>query len=285
MRITVDHETRYTYAAPVRMVSQLLRLKPRSHDGQHVQSWRLDVDVDSQVHDGGDAFGNITQRLAAEGPFESLTLTVRGQVETSDTNGVLTGLIEPLPVQVYLRSTPLTAADKAITDFAKATVAGRTDPLDQLHALLAAIYRDITYEIRATTVVTSAVEAFRQQRGVCQDLSHIFIACARHLGIPARYVSGHLARSDGVVEQEASHAWAEAMVEGLGWVGFDPANGVSPGEHHVRVACGFDYLACAPVRGFRRGGGAEKLAVKLQVGEQGRIDPPALAHQVIQSQG
>ena len=153
-----------------------------------------------------------------------------------------------------------------------------------MHALLGAIYRDVTYEVRATTVGTSAIEAFRQRRGVCQDLSHIFIAGARHLGVPARYVSGHLARSDGVVEQEASHAWAEALVDGLGWVGFDPANGICPGERHVRVACGFDYLSCAPVRGARRGGGAEKLTVQLTV-EETPEGGDSRRQQVTQTQG
>ena len=284
MRISIDHETRYDYAAPVRSVSQLLRLKPRSHDGQHVQGWRLEVDVDSRIHEDQDVFGNVTQRLSAEGPFEALTLTVRGVVETSDTHGVLSGLIETLPPEVFLRVTPLTQPDAAITAFAGEAVAGHTDLLDRMHALLGAIYRDVTYEVRATTVGTSAIEAFRQRRGVCQDLSHIFIAGARHLGVPARYVSGHLARSDGVVEQEASHAWAEALVDGLGWVGFDPANGICPGERHVRVACGFDYLSCAPVRGARRGGGAEKLTVQLTV-EETPEGGDSRRQQVTQTQG
>ena len=284
MRIIIDHETRYDYAAPVRGVHQLLRLKPRSHHGQHVDQWRLDVDVDSRVHENEDAFGNTVQHLSADGPFQALTLTVRGLVETADTRGVLSGLHEPLPAETFLRSTPLTAPDRAIVEFAGAAVAGRTDRLERLHALLAAVHRDIAFEVSATTVGTSAIDAFRQKRGVCQDLSHVYIACARHLGVPARYVSGHLARSDGVVEQGASHAWAEALVEGLGWVGFDPANGVCPAERHVRVACGFDYLACAPVRGTRVGGGAETLTVQLTVAEAPEGGPPR-RQQMSQTQG
>ena len=283
MRITIDHETRYDYAAPVRGVTQLLRLRPRSHDGQHVDRWRLDVDVDSRIRDEDDAFGNCVQHLSADGPFRGLTLTVRGMVETSDTQGVLSGLHEPLPKEAFLRSTPLTEPDRAIVGFAEETVAGRSDRLDRLHALLGAIYREMSFEVSATTVGTSAIEAFRQKRGVCQDLSHVFIACARHLGVPARYVSGHLARVDGVVEQDASHAWAEALVEGLGWVGFDPANGICPADRHVRVACGFDYLTCAPVRGTRIGGGVEKLTVQLTVAEAGRA-PVSRQQQMEQAQ-
>ena len=136
-----------------------------------------------------------------------------------------------------------------------------------MHDLLAAVHERVGFDTRQTTVATSAIDAFALERGVCQDLSHIFIACARHARVPARYISGHLARSDGVVEQEASHAWAEALIPDLGWVGFDAANGICTGERHVRVAAGFDYLSAAPVRGARSGGGVERLSVRLNVSE------------------
>lgn len=282
MRIRIDHETRYFYDTPVRGVSQVLRLKPRSNDAQHVAFWRVDVDVDGRLREGEDAFGNIVQFLAADGPISGMTLTVQGEVETQDTNGVLSGVTERLPAEVYLRETALTQPDAAIEAFARDTVAGAGGQLDRMHRLLTAIHRDVTYDTRSTTVATSAVEAFTQGRGVCQDLSHIFIACARLTGTPARYVSGHLARADGVVEQEASHAWAEAKIEGLGWVGFDPANGICSGERHVRVAAGFDYLAAAPVRGSRIGGGGERLSVRLLVAGQAQS---MTAGQMRQAQG
>jgi transglutaminase-like putative cysteine protease len=123
----------------------------------------------------------------------------------------------------------------------------------------------VAFDTKPTEVTTTAAEAFSLRRGVCQDLTHIFIAAARCLGIPARYVSGYLYRVDGVVDQEAGHAWAEANVPGLGWVGFDAANGISIGEGHVRVAIGLDYLGAAPVRGTRQGGGSEDLDVVLKV--------------------
>ena len=97
------------------------------------------------------------------------------------------------------------------------------------------------------------------RRGVCQDLTHIFVAAARVLGIPGRYIGGHFHRADGVTSQEAGHAWAEAYIENLGWVGFDPTNGICTTEAHVRVAAGLDYLGAAPVRGTRVGGAGESL--------------------------
>ena len=106
---------------------------------------------------------------------------------------------------------------------------------------------------------TSAEQAAAAGHGVCQDFAHIFIAAARLLGIPARYVSGHLFRRDGAHAQEAAHAWAEAWVGDLGWVAFDPANGICADDAYVRVACGLDYRDAAPVAGARSGGGAERI--------------------------
>ena len=267
MLIRINHETRYSYDAPVRAISQVLRLTPRPNDAQYIAEWRVDFDVDGKVRLGEDAFGNKVHTLSAEGPLEAMTLQVRGSVETQDTHGVLYGAIERLPAEVFLRDTPLTGVDAALREFLADSTAGASDTLDVLHRLLTALHETVTFDTKQTTAATSAIEAFQAGRGVCQDLSHIFIACARHAGVPARYISGHLARNDGVVEQEASHAWAEAKVEGLGWVGFDVANGECSGERHVRVAQGFDYLSAAPVRGSRIGGGAERLSVRLNVSE------------------
>ncbi len=270
MRIRINHETRYTYEAPVRAISQVLRLTPRPNDSQFIADWRVDIDVDGRLRVGEDAFGNTVHTLSAEGPLETMTLTVQGEVETQDTAGVLTGASERLPAEVFLRDTSLTGMNDDLRQFAAVATRGGGDSLGRLHGLLAAIHGDVVFDTRKTTVATSAIDAFAMKRGVCQDLSHIFVACARDAGIPARYVSGHLARSDGIVEQEASHAWAEALIDGLGWVGFDPTNGICVGERHVRVATGFDYLSAAPVRGSRSGGGQERLSVRLMVSEGGQ---------------
>jgi len=195
-------------------------------------------------------------------------VTVDGEVETHDTQGVMRGTIERFPPSLFLRDTPLTRPDAAIIHFADA--ARRTagaDVLGVLHALLARLHRGIVFDPVPTESATTAAEAFALGRGVCQDLAHIFIAAARSLGIPARYVGGYFRRADGVLEQEAGHAWAEAFVPALGWVAFDPANGICATDAHVRVAAGLDYLGAAPVRGSRTGGGRERLAVTVRVAQ------------------
>jgi transglutaminase-like putative cysteine protease len=153
-------------------------------------------------------------------------------------------------------------------DFAREARA--SDDLATLHALLARIHGDMTYDTAPTRSDTTAAEAFALKRGVCQDLTHVFLAAARHLGIASRYVGGYFRRSDGVVDQEAGHAWAEAHVPSIGWVAFDPANGICTTDSHVRVAVGLDYLGAAPVRGTRYGGGAESMAVRVHVDQAAR---------------
>jgi transglutaminase-like putative cysteine protease len=266
MRIQISHETVYRYETPAGGVIQTLRLTPRNHDGQYVVDWRIDVSENCQLDQHEDAFGNIIHVFTAEGPFEQLRVLVEGEVDTQDTNGVVHGAIERFPPSLYLRETPLTTLDPAIVEFAKAAQAKTDgDVLKVVHMLLERLHEEMTYDEDPTKVTTTAAEAFALKRGVCQDLTHIFIAAARSLAIPARYIGGHFHRADGVTQQEAGHAWAEAFVPDLGWVAFDPANGLCATDAYVRVACGLDYLGAAPVRGTRYGGGAEAMEVAVRV--------------------
>jgi transglutaminase-like putative cysteine protease len=271
MRIRIQHETVYQYEQPAAGLIQILRLTPRNHDGQYVIDWRIEVSEDCRLTEHEDAFGNITHTFTADGPVGELRVLVQGEVDTQDTNGLVRNAIERFPASLYLRETSLTKADDAITAFAheKLSTAG-PDELNLLHALLSSIKEEIIYDTDPTHATTTAAEAFALRRGVCQDLAHIFIAAARCLKIPARYIGGYFNRSDGVVNQEAGHAWAEAFVQALGWVAFDPANGMCATDAHVRVAVGLDYLGAAPVRGTRYGGGAEQLTVAVQVNQAAR---------------
>jgi transglutaminase-like putative cysteine protease len=270
MHIRISHETRYRYGAPTNGVIQTLRLTPRNHDGQHVIHWRIEVSEDCRLDAHEDAFGNITHTFTAEGPFDELGVQVEGEVDVQDTTAVVRGAIERFPPSLYLRTTPLTEPDSAIVDFARDTNSRGDDALAVLHALLGRIHTEMTYDTDPTHTATTAAEAFALKRGVCQDLSHIFIAAARYLGVPARYAGGYFHRADGIVQQDAGHAWAEAYVPALGWIAFDPANGICATDAHVRVAVGLDYLGAAPVRGSRRGGGAETMAVKVLVDQAAR---------------
>jgi transglutaminase-like putative cysteine protease len=270
MRLRIQHITTYRYEPAATGVIQILRLTPGSHDGQYVAEWQIDVSTDSRLDMHEDAFGNVTH-VMTHGAIEDLTITVGGLIETHDTGGVLRGTDERFPPSLFLRPTELTAVNPAMENFARELRSeSEDDALGFLHTLMTQVSEHMTFDEDPTNSGTSAIEAFGLKRGVCQDFAHIFIACARSGGVPARFVSGHFLRSDDMVNQQAAHAWAEAYVPNLGWVGFDPANCICTTEAHARVAIGLDYLGAAPVRGTRYGGGNETLTVSVKVEQAGR---------------
>jgi transglutaminase-like putative cysteine protease len=269
MRIKVRHETRYTYDEPAANALQLLRMTPRPHEGQFVRRWRVTVDADARLERSEDAYGNITHLVFLHGPLSEATITIEGEVDTRDSSGFVGGSVERQPARLFLRETALTRPTPLLRRFARETAAGQGgDALATLHALNRGINTFMAFAIGATRADTTAGEAFEARQGVCQDFTHILLAAARSLGMPARYVSGYYLRTDRI-DQEAGHAWAEVHVPHLGWIAFDPANGMCATERHVRVAIGCDAREAAAVRGARVGGGTEGLEVALRV-EQGR---------------
>ena len=270
MRICVAHETSCRYDPPCTGVIQTLRLMPRNHAGQYVVNWRIDVSADCRLERQEDAFGNVMHSFSIAGPLCELRLLVEGEVETQDTAGVVRGAVERFPPGLFRRQTALTHADKAILAYAgQFPRPSATSMLATLHSLLARMHDDFAFDAAAAPPDSPAADSFTRGRGTSQDLAHIFIAVARALGVPARFVAGYFRGGEGALAHNAghgsSHAWAEAHVPDLGWVGFDPANGICITDHHVRVAVGLDYLGAAPVRGAHYGGGREDVAVKLEV--------------------
>ena len=255
MRIAISYSTAYTYAEPARAILQLLRVQPRPHDGQQVVRWRVDADADVRLRWSEDAFGNIVHALQIERPTDRLTISVRGEIATEDMAGIVRGAVERLPLEAYGRETALTRPDAAVAALACRCADG--SDLSRMHVLMEAVADAVEYDTEATGVGVSAAEALKIGKGVCQDHAHVFISAARVMGFPARYVSGHLLRY-GHSAQHAAHAWAEAHVDGYGWIGFDPANRQCPTDAYVRVAIGLDYQDAAPVRGARSGGGRRR---------------------------
>jgi transglutaminase-like putative cysteine protease len=268
MRLIIRHETRYAYTAPAQHVIQSLRLKPRSHEGQAVRRWHLDIGADARLQGREDGHGNLVHTVFVDGPLDHLLIVAEGEVDTEDCHGTVAGAIERQPPKLYLRQTALTTLDPALAALADGVVRRQGgDRLAALHDLMSTLHAEMTFMPGATTAATTAAEAYAHRIGVCQDFAHVFLAAARRMGVPARYVAGHYLRTD-VVEQDAGHAWVEAHLPGLGWIGFDPANAVCVTDRHVRVSIGCDGAEAAPVRGARLGGGAETLAVAVRVVER-----------------
>jgi transglutaminase-like putative cysteine protease len=271
MRLRIAHSSVYHYDPPATGVIQVLRLTPRNYDGQYITDWRIDVTPDVRLAARDDAFGNITHVFTADGPLDELHVDVYGQVETQSANGVVRGTVERFPPSLYLRDTALTEADVAIRDFAeKIRAAADDNVLAILHGLLDRLHEDMHCEAAPrdeSPAPSNAAKSFALKSGTPQDLAHIFIGAAHVLGIPARCIGGYFRKPDTNGAQDTGHAWAEAHVPDLGWIAFDPANGLCPTDAHVRVAVGLDYLGAAPMRGTRLGAGGETLAVAIKVNQ------------------
>ena len=261
MRLSVRHETRYRFTEPQARIVQLLRLSPGDTSHQTVVNWRIDVDCDARLLEGYDGYGNSTRMLYAEGPVDTLVLTVSGEALLTETDGPIEGTDEPFPPELFRRVTPLTRADALIEGL------GQGDDLAAMTALAAAIHARWPLDRRPTPTIRSATEAAGDERLGPRDMAQIFIAAARARGVPARYVSGYSLSGDDERRTAAPHAWAEAYVSG-GWYAFDPATGGRSGLDHIRVAVALDAAGAAPIAGVRMGAGDEELDVDVRVGSE-----------------
>jgi transglutaminase-like putative cysteine protease len=263
MQLHIRHETLYRYGEPVKRSVQNLRLTPRREPIQRALSW--DIAAPGRQHVQIDAYGNVVHLLTLDEPHREIRIVVNGVVETEDAEGLVLaddGKLSPL---AFVAQTTLTRADEAIAAFASQRLAQNGDRQGSFIELAHAVCEAVQYEKGATDVHESAVKAFARGKGVCQDHAHVFIACCRAAGIPARYVSGYLyAGKDGEV---ASHAWVDVWLgqELGGWMSLDVTHRALAGGKHCRLAVGRDYLDACPVRGVRRGGGNEEMHVSVNV--------------------
>ena len=263
--LRIRHVTRYRYDAPVRYGLQQLRVTPKSRAGQSVLDWSVTVEGGRIETEFDDSHANRVQLASVEEGATEVAIVAEGRVEVTDGSGVVGAHGGYMPLWMFLRPTARTRAGNGVRRLAGQARDGA--PLERLHALSAAIRSAIPYAVGTTHVGMTAEEAVDHGSGVCQDHAHVFVAACRFMDVPARYVSGYLMINDRVA-QDATHAWAEAHVEGLGWVGFDVSNGISPDGRYVRVATALDYAAAAPVTGMRQGEGGERLEVSVEVEQQ-----------------
>ncbi len=263
MLLNISHTTTYDYDAPVSYALQQIRLTPRSDTQQTVREWAVDIEGGATELDYLDQYNNQTMLVQAELGKTRIKFTAHGAVETNDTSGVLGEVYGMAPLWHFRQSTPRTAAGPQIRKLGL-VVGSSSNHLNDLHALSASILAAVPYGTEGTAVGTTAEEALKLGVGVCQDHTQIFVSAARAAGIPARYVSGYLMMNDRV-DQDASHAWAEAHIDGLGWVGFDVSNGISPDERYVRLATGLDSQDASPISGMRLGSANESMIVSLQI--------------------
>ena len=243
MRLSINHDMNYSYDSPVRLSTQYLRLYPRDTARQKVLAWKLEtLGQPMRTQDG---YGNVLHVLTLDKPVSEISIHAEGTVETaptldepSDFRGT------PLSPLLFLRQTALTRVNGELGGFAERFRRG-AGSLSGLRELAGALL-------------------MRNPEDSSEQLTHAFIGCCRHLGVPARYVSGYIHSAQRPANVTALHAWAEAWVVER-WRSFDVAQGAAVGEGHIKIAIGGDYLDGCPVRGVRTGGGAETLIAQTEV--------------------
>lgn len=264
MRLTVNHTTTYRYNAPVDYGLQQVRLTPKERTGQNIIHWDLTIVGGKKELFFTDQHENHVDLISINSGSEEITIHCQGEVEVSATTGVVGQHKGFMALWNFKRDTPLTLRGNKTDDLLTELGKDHENEISMAHKLSALIVHHVPYIIGKTDADTSSEEALSIGAGVCQDHAHIFITAMRTLGYPARYVSGYLMMNDRI-DQDATHAWAEAYFDDIGWVGFDVSNGYSPDERYIRVATGLDYRDASPVSGMRFGATKENLIVQLQV--------------------
>jgi transglutaminase-like putative cysteine protease len=282
MRYTVRHVTRFTYDSPISESVMEVRMQPRSDGLQRCLQFTLTTSPNARILQYDDHDGNVVHHFNIPGRHPRLTVTAAAVVDCEAP--------KPLPHRLgpggWVNLDDMASTGEFWQFMMPSTFAARTGqlsafgteiglerghcPMMMLRRLMSEMYKRFEYSPKTTRVDSPIDEALAKRQGVCQDFTHIFIALARSLGVPTRYVSGYLFHSDGTDRstEAASHAWAEALLPDFGWVGFDPTNNLIAEERHIRVAIGRDYADVPPTRGVYKGSTSvrSELGVSVRVG-------------------
>jgi len=264
MRLEILHSTRYRYSGPIAETVMEVRLQPMDGNGQRCLEFSLELSHGVKPRHYVDGFGNRVHYFNLVRPHSGMSVVSRSTVET--------GLaLDPEPgeelVRDFLRFRSPVKEVEGIRELARRhTIADPDSPPEVEHALdelTLSISREFTYDRTVTNVYSSVDEVLSLRAGVCQDFAHLFIAAARAMGVPARYVSGYI-HTAGDKAAAASHAWAEAWIPGRGWRGFDATHPIRTTPHHVRLAVGRDYTDAAPTRGVYVGSATGTMAISVK---------------------
>ncbi len=273
----VEHVTRFQYSEPVRESVVTLYLQPRSDASQHLESFQILTNPGAELGNYKDCFGNAVHFFDVPGEHAQLTVTSRSLVALhaiEPEEAAHSGWDDLEEAQTpstwhLLHPTPLTRPTAALAAFVdRRGIARLETPLASIRELTARIHGALAFERGRTRVDSPIDDALMAESGVCQDFSHIMLAIVRGWGIPAQYVSGYLfpvRKGREQIMAQASHAWIECLLPGLGWVGADPTNNTVSPRHHIRVATGRDYRDVPPTRGTFRGAAWQQLEVVVNI--------------------
>ncbi len=279
MYYAITHLTIYKYSDPINDSVMELRMQPRSDETQRCPRFDLHISPSTKVFNHRDYLGNSIHTFDIPAPHTKLAIKAEAVVEVKDKLNLPNALpmsswdtidTEAKHHNMYDMLLPGKFAHPTdlLQDFAdEINWKRRTDPLNLLRELNSTIYQKFDYVQNVTRVDSPIDDALSARRGVCQDFSHIMLALVRQVGIPARYVSGYLyhQRDHDRSDVDASHAWVEAWLPDLGWIGFDPTNDLIVSDRHIRVSIANDFAAASPSRGVFKGAAETELDVRVKV--------------------
>ena len=267
MKLEIVHSTRYRYTGPIAETVMEVRLRPMDGNGQRCLDFRLELSHGARPRTYVDGFGNHVHYFNLVKPHSGMSVVSRSVVETGLGPDAERG--EEL-VQDFLRfRAPVTDVEGVRELARRHAIADPSSPIAvelALDELTETISREFRYDRTATNVYSAVDDVLALRAGVCQDFAHLFIAVARAMSVPARYVSGYI-HTPGEKVAAASHAWAEAWVASRGWIGFDATHPVRATPHHVRLAVGRDYSDAAPTRGVYVGSAIGAMAISVKTRE------------------
>lgn len=287
MLYSITHRTSYAYPAPVSVSHHVAHLQPRILATQELLGFEIEISPKPAVSvPRSDYFGNQTEYFTVAQAHRDLFVTARSKVRLKPRpaidpattpawetvrercgNDVLT---EDSATGEYLFDSPYITRSGAYAAYALGSFPAGRPILAAVLDLTQRIFREFTFDSRATTIATPLEEVLKKRRGVCQDFAHLAIASLRSIGLPARYVSGYLETvpppgKARLVGADASHAWFSFWCPGHGWIDSDPTNNVLPSERHVTLAWGRDFSDVSPLRGVVVGGGRHGVGVGVDV--------------------
>lgn len=295
MRYRISHTTTYKYESKVSVCYNMTRLTPCSSDRQTCLKTVFHVDPPPQsMRSHADAFGNQVHYFEITRPHSELRITAASEVEvrakpqqelfaddlpwekvvevlrtSKDESTIL--------VRDYVLPSPLVPLVDGVREYAVASFTPGRPLVAAANDLMQRIFADFKYDPSFTTISTPLQQVLEHRKGVCQDFSHLAIACLRSLGLPARYVSGYIETlppegQEKLQGADASHAWFSVYTPANGWLDFDPTNNQVPAEQHITVAHGRDFADVTPLKGVVYGGGSHELAVAVDVRRENARD-------------
>jgi transglutaminase-like putative cysteine protease len=290
MFYAVRHFTRFRYSMPVWQSAMELRMQPRSENTQRCFNFQLSISPEARVFSYKDHLGNLVHHFDVAGQHQQLTITADALVEVENASPLpeslgegawneLDAMIEREDYWDMLMPSRFASTSPEVNALANALEVaerGAREPLELLTTLNSRINQYFSYVKHSTTVDSPVEAAIRSRPGVCQDFAHTMIAIVRNLRIPCRYVSGYIHRDPGEAngDEGATHAWVEALLPRVGWVGFDPTNSVIAGARHIRTAIGRDYADVSPTVGAMKGSAETELQVRVRVTPSDALLPP-----------